>query len=443
MPRLSQIRGEHARLNLWIMGLLLLLGTGCSEFIPGCWDADKDCQTVEEGDCDDKNANIYLGAPEYPYDGVDQDCDGSDLIDVDGDGQAGKKGGGDDCNDEDAAVSAGHAELCDGKDNDCDAETLLDDGDGDGVACLESGKGLDCDDADADTYPNAPEIPYDGVDQDCDREDLVDLDNDGEPSVAAGGRDCNDNTVGLDYYNQSVDELEVYIPAGVFTMGWAEGATDEGPEHDVTLSAYCIDRYEVENVAYRACVEAGVCTVPTVQTSSSGRPNYYTDAAYDAYPVIGVTWDQAAVFCGWQAKRLPTEAQWEKAARGGHCLSGGTAASCPAEQLNPLPLRKYPWGDDAPTCEKANFNLGEENASCSGVSPDSIPVDSLSEGVSPYGVYQMSGNIAEWTRDFYLAEYYMSSPANNPTGPEEGVSRTQRGSSFNGLAEQITVTNRT
>ena len=177
------------------------------------FDQDGDGFDVSDGDCDDADAAVYPGAPETPYDGLDQDCDGLDLTDVDGDGHDADVVGGDDCDDGDPAVSPSARELCfntldddcdgvldyrdedeDGA-NDCELEcpdTGMDpDQDGDGVRRTECG-GEDCDDEDPQAYPNAPEIPYDGVDQDCDGLDLTDVDEDGFDDQAVSGDDCDD-----------------------------------------------------------------------------------------------------------------------------------------------------------------------------------------------------------------------------------------------------------
>jgi hypothetical protein len=178
------------------------------------FDQDGDGYDVSDGDCDDGDASVHPGASEIPYDGIDQDCDGADLLDVDGDGHDALSVGGDDCDDDDAAVSPSARELCfnaldddcdgtedfrdedeDGE-NDCDLvcpDTGMDpDQDGDGVRREDCG-GEDCDDEDASIHPNAAEIPYDGIDQDCDERDLTDVDEDGFDAIVAGGEDCDDD----------------------------------------------------------------------------------------------------------------------------------------------------------------------------------------------------------------------------------------------------------
>jgi formylglycine-generating enzyme required for sulfatase activity len=201
---------------------------------------------------------------------------------------------------------------------------------------------------------------------------------------------------------------EILIPAGSFQMGCdssnpAESCNSwEQPLHTVTLSAYSIDKYEVTNARYKACVAAGGCTVPG-SVDSSKRSPYYGTSTYADYPVLNVDWFQANAFCAWAGKRLPTEAEWEKAARG----SSDT--------------RKYPWGNSAPDCTKTNYD------SCVG---DTSRVGSYPSGASPYGVMDMAGNVDEWVQDGYDSSYYSVSPSNNPQGPETGTYRVLRGGSW-------------
>ncbi len=156
-------------------------------------DSDGDGYTVNGGDCYENDASIYPGATEIPYDGIDQDCDGSDLTDVDGDGHDAEVVGGDDCNDNDASIYPGAAEIpYDGIDQDCSGSDLTD-VDLDGYSI----DGGDCNDNDASIYPGATEIPYDGIDQDCDGSDLTDVDGDGHDAEVVGGDDCNDNDASI------------------------------------------------------------------------------------------------------------------------------------------------------------------------------------------------------------------------------------------------------
>jgi formylglycine-generating enzyme required for sulfatase activity len=203
---------------------------------------------------------------------------------------------------------------------------------------------------------------------------------------------------------------EILIPAGSFQMGCDSSNPaetcwdDEQPLHTVTLDAYFIDKYEVTNARYRACVDAGGCTVPQ-SVGSYTRSPYYGTSTYADYPVLNVTWHQASAFCAWAGKRLPTEAEWEKAARG----SSDT--------------RKYPWGNSAPDCTKTNYDW------CVG---DTSRVGSYPSGASPYGVMDMAGNVWEWVNDWYDRSYYSVSPSSNPQGPATGTYRVLRGGSWSG-----------
>ncbi len=211
----------------------------------------------------------------------------------------------------------------------------------------------------------------------------------------------------------------VNISAGNFQMGCDTAndpycGDDQRPLHTVYLSAYSIDTHEVTNKRYKACVDATACTPPN-PASSATRPSYYGDAQFDDYPVINVTWEQADEFCLWDGKRLPTEAEWEKAARG----SADT--------------RIYPWGDADPNCQLANFDGCIGDTDQTGGTPD---------GVSPYGLLDMSGNVWEWVGDWYDQDYYASSPATDPLGPETGYGRVLRGGSWYSSAGLLTLTNR-
>jgi formylglycine-generating enzyme required for sulfatase activity len=218
---------------------------------------------------------------------------------------------------------------------------------------------------------------------------------------------------------QRVDEFDVtmaLVEAGPFIMGSNMGAEDETPAHSINLDAFYIDRYEVTNSQYDECVKANKCN-PPLQINSNTHPDYYTSADYANFPVIYVTWEMAKNFCEWRGASLPSEAQWEKAAHGEE-------------------IRTFPWGEEA-DCSFANF--WGENSNCVG---DTAAVGSYPNGTSPYGIYDMSGNVWEWVLDWYDEAYFSVSPAENPEGPVGGQLRVMRGGSWAGGMLQCRTTTR-
>jgi formylglycine-generating enzyme required for sulfatase activity len=207
---------------------------------------------------------------------------------------------------------------------------------------------------------------------------------------------------------------QVFVPAGSFMMGSDNGQEDERPVHQVTLDAFWLDRTEVTNAQYAACVADGACGPPGY-SSSWTRNNYYDDPAYADYPVIYVSWDDAAAFAAWAGGRLPTEAEWEYAARG-------------------LESLQYPWGN---TFDGQKLNFCDRNCpfdyadqAVDDGHADTAPVGSYPNGASWVGAMDMAGNVWEWVSDRYNGNYYTSSPAVNPPGPDSGDSRVLRGGSW-------------
>lgn len=212
----------------------------------------------------------------------------------------------------------------------------------------------------------------------------------------------------------------VFVPGGKFLMGSKEQEVeeaykdlervceycdndifeDEKPQQLVLLKSYWIDRYEVTNRQWNQCVDAGACKSP-VASKSRTHELYYGNSQYDNYPVINVSWNDARDYCAMMGKRLPTEAEWEKAARG----TDG---------------RIYPWG--------GNFEQNRVNNNW--VVGDTMPVDSYPRGASPYGALNMAGNVSEWVNDWYDSDTYNSLSRENPKGPSSGVERVLRGGAF-------------
>jgi formylglycine-generating enzyme required for sulfatase activity len=229
----------------------------------------------------------------------------------------------------------------------------------------------------------------------------------------------------------------VYVPAGEFVMGSADedpmAAPDEKPAHTVFLDAFWIDTAEVTCDQYarflngvgghRSTCEGRDCLETKMEDEHSHillqQGRYRVETGFEDHPVAEVTWYGAQAYCAWAGARLPTEAEWEKAARG---VEG----------------RPFPWGSEAPDCSRAQF------AGCSGMT---VPVGSRPEGASPYGALDMAGNVWEWVADWWVADwyepsYYATSPAQNPQGPSPGRRKAFRGGSWGYLPKFIRTTDR-
>ena len=209
-----------------------------------------------------------------------------------------------------------------------------------------------------------------------------------------------------EYRNEKDGSILIEIPAGSFTMGSDDGDSDEKPVHTVHLDKYYIGKYEVTVGQFKKFCQATGRNMPEQPTWNNR----------DDHPVVNVNWNDAKDYCDWAGLRLPTEAEWEKAARG----TDG---------------RKYPWGN---TWDASKCNSGEKGDSYEYTSP----VGSFPQGVSPYGCYDMAGNVWEWCNDWHDKDYYASSPSSNPAGPSSGDYRVLRGGSWDDDAGNCRSANR-
>ena len=197
----------------------------------------------------------------------------------------------------------------------------------------------------------------------------------------------------------------MFVPAGEFAMGTQDGAEDEKPVHSVYLDSFWIDKTEVTNKMYSSCVKEGACYPPF-------NTVFYEDPDYVDSPVDYVTWDDANAYCTWVGRRLPTEAEWEKAASWDDAKKE---------------KRIYAWGNTV-DCSLANiYTEGESGLDCQGIP---VKVGSYPQGASYYGALDMTGNVTEWVADLYSETYYQVSPSSNPRGPQHGTNHVLRGGSF-------------
>ncbi len=215
----------------------------------------------------------------------------------------------------------------------------------------------------------------------------------------------------------SVDGMpQMLIPEGVLHMGGYDvrRAPNEVPDHDVTIDAFWMDQLEVTNAMFHLCVEAGACPPPQ-SLKSQRRTSYFNDPEFNDYPVVYVTWGQARAYCQWAGRRLPTEAEWERAGRGDD-------------------FRTFPWGEDKANGTLVNFNM---------LVGDTSRVGSYPAGASPFGVLDMAGNVAEWVNDFYGFNYSLTTVL-DPAGPETSATfnRVVRGGSLGDAEINIRVSKR-
>jgi len=211
---------------------------------------------------------------------------------------------------------------------------------------------------------------------------------------------------------------QLLVYAGTVIMGGVDvyADNDELPPHLVRIDAFWIDQVEVTNGMHDLCVENGAC-IPPPSFRSDDRASYYNDEQFRDYPVVNVSWSDAEVYCAWAGRRLPTEAEWERAARGDD-------------------MRTYPWGDEPPDEQLANFN---------NVIGDTSRVGTFARGASPFGALDMAGNVWEWVADRYKWNYYTSSPDANASGPDSSsgiIDRVLRGGSFQDPRISLRIPNR-
>jgi eukaryotic-like serine/threonine-protein kinase len=258
------------------------------------------------------------------------------------------------------------------------------------------------------------------------------------PTITQPPTSQNEPPAGADHWTSPKDGmLLVRIPAGPFMMGSNRSPWDfESPEHTVTLDEYWIDRIPVTNALFAQFVAATGHRTQAEQVGwgyvSPGQGEFQTNGAdwrhptgpsssisgMDNFPVVQVSWEDAHAYCEWAGRRLPTEAEWEKAARG----EDG---------------RLYPWGDTI-DCVHANYSNGSKTYCTGGLTA----ADAYPSGASPYGVLDMAGNSFDWVADWYQADYYKVAPDRNPTGPATGAKRVHRGGGWYNFNQQVQTTYR-
>jgi formylglycine-generating enzyme required for sulfatase activity len=226
--------------------------------------------------------------------------------------------------------------------------------------------------------------------------------------------------------NLKIPEL-VAISPGAFSMGLANARPEEQPVHTIEIDAFEIGRYEVTNKEYEVFANAtGYVTQSEKENSSVTWRSYFTSER-ENYPVVLVSWQDANAYCKWLSDvtnknfRLPTEAEWEYAARGGATT-------------------KYPWGDEIDP-DQANYDSEQKRGLIAGVALENVePVDSYE--ANGYGLFNVSGNVAEWCQDWYEEDYYKKSPSKNPQGSEKGLFKVIRGGGWASQADACRISRR-
>jgi len=227
----------------------------------------------------------------------------------------------------------------------------------------------------------------------------------------------------MEHVSEHTDDM-VPVPAGEFIMGCvAEDdpmcGPDERPPHAVEMDNFDIDVTEVTVAAFARCVVSGACEEP--ESYERGRRPYCNWGREDRFdhPVNCISWYQAQIYCDWLGKRLPTEAEWERAARGNS-------------------VRTFPWGETSPDCNI--IVMSTEDGECR--SRSTRPVGSIPANASPYGVLDMSGNVWEWTADWYDPNHYHGTASLNPTGPPGGEERVIRGGGYDDDERDMRISQR-
>jgi formylglycine-generating enzyme required for sulfatase activity len=246
-----------------------------------------------------------------------------------------------------------------------------------------------------------------------------------------------------EYRNVKDGTILIQIPAGVFTMGYEEPRKAKvdtliykgkimqikkqgglNVKHKVDLNTFFIGKYEITNAQYKLFCDQTEHSYPP-DPKFKGMAQYFVN--YPNYPVVNISWEETKTYCDWAGMRLPTEAEWEKSARG-------------------TSERKYPWGNENPDVgnqyDKCNYKTLDQTGSSTTKAFKkekdkyiyTSPVDSFSRGASPYGVFNMAGNVNEWCADWLNVDYYSQSPERNPTGPDSGQARVVRGGCWDDIS---------